>query len=199
MIKCKEDLYGTYVLVSDKEAAEIYVGLINKFGISEIKLRECNREREDAIEVHKAQWTSSGWDASFTKANSRDLDEGSKKLTLSDLKPRIRTKYEKVTESIFDLRDEFERGELYCKHEHAREFTQVINTQTLAQSLHGGYCFKKIEKEIDWRKETKSYLRSDNGAFKLYQLEAMLGAIAEYPEQFLEMCRVALRANGELD
>lgn len=29
---------------------------------------------------------------------------------------RTRTEYEKVTESIFDLRDEFERGELYCKN-----------------------------------------------------------------------------------
>lgn len=68
-------------------------------------------------------------------------------------KPRTRTEYEKVTESIFDLRDEFERGELYCKHEHARECTQITNTQTLAQALHGGYCYRLVEKEIDERQE----------------------------------------------
>ena len=54
MIKCKEDLYGTHVLLSDKEAAEIYVGLINEFGISSIRLG--GQGGEGAIEVHKADW-----------------------------------------------------------------------------------------------------------------------------------------------
>ena len=121
-------------------------------------------------------------------------------------KPRTRTEYEKVTESIFDLRDEFKRGELYCKHEHAREFTQVINTQTLAQALHGGFCFRKVEKEIDWRDEVKSYiestcsesLRLDGDSFTISHPE--LDFIYEPgDDEFLELCRVALRANGELD
>lgn len=194
MIKCKEDLYGTYVLLSDKEAAEIYVGLINKFGISEIKLIECNRE--DAIEVHKADWCASGWGASFTKANSRGLDEGSKRLTLSDIKPRTRTEFVKVTESIFDLRDEFERGELYCKFEHAREYTQITNAQTLSQALHRGYCYRLVEKEIDWRDESHGYLANKTG---FHWSTPIAEVINDESDCFLELCRVTLRANGEIE
>lgn len=95
MITCKEDLYGTHVLLCDKEAAEIYVSLVNKFGISEVKIGG-NGRGEDAIEVHKADWTASGWDAPFTKASSKGLDKGSRQLTLSDLKPRTKVAYVKV-------------------------------------------------------------------------------------------------------
>lgn len=195
MITKKEDLYGTHVLLSDKEAAEIYVGLINKLGISGISLGGHNIE--DAIEVHRANWCRSGWDASFTKANENGLDVGSRRLTLSDLKPkRTRTEYEKVTESIFDLREEFERGELYCKHEFAREYTQIINTQTLAQALHGGFCFRKVEKEIDWRDESHRYLANKTG---FHWSTPIAEVINDESDCFLELCRVALRANGEID
>lgn len=152
MIKCKEDLYGTHVLLSDKEAAEIYVGLINKFGVSGIVLG--GHKSEDAIEVHKADWCASGWDASFTKANSRGLDEGSRRLTLSDLKPkRTYTEYEKVTESIFDLRDEFERGELYYYCCHTESKHKIESVKLLATNAITDNVYRKVEKEIDERHE----------------------------------------------
>lgn len=116
---------------------------------------------------------------------------------------RTRTEYEKVTESIFDLRDEFERGELYGDN------TGVTKIETLA---HLGACcqvgnvFRKVGKEIDWRDEVKSYLEStcseslrlDGDSFTISHPE--LDFIYEPgDDEFLELCRVALRANGELD
>lgn len=113
---------------------------------------------------------------------------------------RTRTEYEKVTESIFDLRDEFERGELWCKHEFANDYSKVINTQTLAQSLHGGYCFRKVEKQLDWCDECMNYFKccphlcEDDKIINI--ISGNDSAFAE--GQFLELCRTALRARGEL-
>ena len=114
-------------------------------------------------------------------------------------KTPTRTEYEKVTESIFDLRDEFERGELYCKHEIAREFTQVINTQTLAQALHGGYCYRLVEKEIDWRDDVYEWQHTAKVGIYTPLDFTVAHLISAHPGKFLELCRVALRANGELE
>lgn len=135
-----------------------------------------------------------------TSEGESDWEESSIKdgrvgVLLSEIK-RTRTEYEKVTESIFDLKDEFERGELYCKHEFAREYSQVINTQTLAQSLHCGYCFRKVEKEIDWRDESHGYLAAKTG---FHWLTPIAEVINDESDCFLELCRVALRANGEIE
>lgn len=64
---------------------------------------------------------------------------------------RTRTEYEKVTESIFDLRDEFERGELYGKIGDTYEL--ISSTHSLALSMGVGMCYRRVEVEIDERKE----------------------------------------------
>lgn len=70
---------------------------------------------------------------------------------------RTRTEYEKVTESIFDLRDEFERGELYwwyesdCKDK--SEFVGIRSEYDLSTYFAKGNIYRKVEKEIDERQE----------------------------------------------
>lgn len=198
MITKKEDLYGTYVLNDRSGAIELYLNFINSFGISSktmsieksaLALEVCKVRGE-----HRALWVVHDLNA---------LDPKSKRLTLSDLKPRTRTEYEKVTESIFGLRDEFERGELYCKFEHAREYTQITNAQTLSQDLHRGCCYRLVEKEIDWQDEVVRFMEGEPKIGKQMKPELLRELNIEWDHMtdgdFLEMCRVALRANGEIE
>ncbi|UYE90974.1 hypothetical protein [Vibrio phage vB_VaS_L1] len=108
---------------------------------------------------------------------------------------RTRTEYEKVTESIFDLRDEFERGELY---RHSYGFRKIETLAYLGACCQNGNIFKKVEKEIDWRKDADSYfLKTKYLGIDCTIEEAITRS--DYCNEFLELCRVALRANGELD
>lgn len=119
---------------------------------------------------------------------------------------RTRTEYEKVTESIFDLRDEFERGELYFSEWSKGEvFVQIKTEALLLGNIQADNLYRRVEKEIDWHSELDSYLNkpSDDGFEKelptrvcitLNDIEFHLTG-----SEYLESCRVALRANGELD
>lgn len=103
-------------------------------------------------------------------------------------KPQVRVEYEKVTESIFDLKDEFERGELYFKS--AGDYYQITNEGALCNYALK-MIYRRIEKPVDWRNLTIEF--ADKCGFY------GIGAITlHHSDRFLEMCRIALRANGEL-
>lgn len=76
-------------------------------------------------------------------------------VVLAKIKPipskRTRTEYEKVTESIFDLRDEFERGELYFYQ--GGEYLPYKLESEFAHGFMHKRIYRKIEKEIDERQE----------------------------------------------
>lgn len=117
-------------------------------------------------------------------------------------KPRTRTEYEKVTESIFDLRDGFERGELYwwyesdCKDK--SEFVEIRSEYDLSTYFAKGNIFKRVEKEIDWRVDVDNYfLKTKYLGIDCTIEEAITRS--DYCDEFLELCRVALRANGEIE
>ena len=63
--------------------------------------------------------------------------------------PKPKTEWIKIEDSIWDLRPDFETGELYHKFEHARDFTKIENIETLAQAVNQGKCYRKVEKVID--------------------------------------------------
>ena len=64
---------------------------------------------------------------------------------LEEKKPRTKVEYVKVADSIFDLRHDFEAGELFSRVNHARDYSAINNTQTLAQALHQMCCYRCIE------------------------------------------------------
>lgn len=66
----------------------------------------------------------------------------------------VRVEYEKVTESIFDLRDEFERGELYCKNLAGNDDFQLLRTVTaLSGCYSASNIYRRIEKPFDEKEE----------------------------------------------
>jgi hypothetical protein len=116
---------------------------------------------------------------------------------------RTRTEYEKVTESIFGLRDEFERGELYTK-KFNQEWHQIKTEEQLGNLLSmnddptKNGIYRKVEREIDWRVDADSYFLKTKYLWINCTIEEAITR-SDYCDEFLELCRVALRANGEIE
>ena len=64
---------------------------------------------------------------------------------------RVKVEYVKVEDSIFDLRPDFEAGELFVKI--GDNYEVVLSAQCLATSLTVGSCYRRVETEIDERQE----------------------------------------------
>ncbi|CAL9954898.1 hypothetical protein VPHK63_0003 [Vibrio phage K63] len=150
MIKCKEDLINTAVFCHKGELRELYLKKCEQFGVS------WNHAGLD-ISKYSLLMVDENTELQGVICCNDDFYLDLKRLTLSDLKPRTRTEYEKVTESIFDLRDEFERGELYwwyesdCKDK--SEFVEIRSEYDLSTYFAKGNIYRKVEKEIDERQE----------------------------------------------
>ncbi|CAH9011614.1 hypothetical protein VPHF27_0014 [Vibrio phage F27] len=152
MITCKEDLMNTYIENDFGELRKTYIDKAIELGYN----HQGNRER--GLDWYDLPYIAinDSWDDAYVGQTS-DAKKGirfseSKMLTLSDLKPTP-TKFVKVKESIFDLKGEFEHGELYQKPEFARDYSLVSNVQALASALDGGFCYRQVE--VDWRDEVK--------------------------------------------
>lgn len=118
---------------------------------------------------------------------------------ITTVKPHTRTEYEKVTESIFDLRDEFERGELYFKCSEG-DWVQAVHESEVVHFLNNCALYRKIEKEIDWRDEVMKYLFENDYHNSRIETNDWVEIKQSFKnDEFLEMCRVALRANGEIE
>lgn len=107
-------------------------------------------------------------------------------------KPLTRTEYEKVTESIFDLREEFEGGELYGDN---IGVTKIEKLAHLGACVQHGLIYRKVQKPVDWREEVCAEFDS----------LVKTGVGVEFPcrtqftsNGFINLCRVTLRALGEL-
>ena len=151
MITCKEDLHNTWIKNDKGELRDLYISIAASFGIK----NETRMSELPFIGIF-SEWGECG----FVGNTSQLLlgQESRKQLTIKDLKKEKPTKFVKVEESIFDLKGEFERGDLYQKPEFARDYSLVSNVQALASALDGGFCYRKVE--IDWRDELDSYLDS---------------------------------------
>ena len=129
-----------------------------------------------------------------------DLMENTSVTVIGDLMKltpllRTRTEYEKVTESIFDLRDEFERGGLYSYYMNGKH-TKVTNEDDLLENYKDKNLYRKVEKDIDWRDEVHECLSGIGYHWATPIAEVINDDESDY---FLELCRVALRANGEIE
>lgn len=110
-------------------------------------------------------------------------------------KPQVRVEYEKVTGSIFDLKDEFENGELYEPDN--GEYEKITLESDLVELYGFGLIYRLVERSSDWRDDVSDFIdkcKNESGSFGA----SRHGSKSISDDDFLEMCRVALRANGEL-
>lgn len=68
------------------------------------------------------------------------------------------TKFVKVEESIFDLKEEFERGELYVSTCEGH-YTQILGENGLFLAAFNNSIYRQVE--IDWREVAHEYLGSN--------------------------------------
>lgn len=237
MIKSIDELKNTYVK-NTPELRDAFLGVALHFGLID-SASDVGQSSADAVVAYWYNVNGDSFSVGCWYHYAGQIKEECRELTLSDLKPnkeesavktldmlgyvyhgaelweppvkkpKTRTEYVKVTESIFDLRDEFERGELYHKFEHAREYSKVNNTEALSQALNCGCCYRKVKKEIDWRESVREFLESCKQISNSSQLESFTykGGCSDrnvqienelHDNEFLELCRVTLRALGEL-
>ncbi|AUR94880.1 hypothetical protein NVP1199A_14 [Vibrio phage 1.199.A._10N.286.55.C10] len=194
MITCKEDLIGTYILNDRGELREMYIKKALEFGLS----------------VNSACLTTSS-DLIFTKSQSADFGMvdhaltieylkrtygAQREATLMDLKPTP-TKFVKVEESIFDLKEEFERGELYSS-DCEGHYTQLKCEKKLYLAAHQDSVYRQVE--INWTDELGSFLakKAFDGAsvnnLDISDLNDNLGTVSASMElrfnDFIEMCHL---------
>lgn len=120
-------------------------------------------------------------------------------------KTRTRAEYEKVAGSIFGLRDEFERGELYFDRDRCTggiyassdQYQKIRDMNDFSQAALNNNIYRKVEKEIDWQDEVVHAYPSID--FKDLDSDGYRNLGSWRPDKFLELCRVALRANGEIE
>lgn len=105
MIACKEDLIGKYVETQNEELLDLFYDACERFGINWLG---GNRPRDftpylSRIGVERDLTIRQGF-----------ADGQYKPLTLSDLKPRTKVEYVKVTDSIWHLESDFKAGDLFA-------------------------------------------------------------------------------------
>lgn len=204
MIETIDDLRKRYAVRADKEVFELFMDKCEEFGARwDFGGKPRDNRYGEAIVFDGAHMDRLGLaSVSFMEK------AGYKRLTLSDFKP-TRTEYVQVTESIFDLRDEFESGELYrIRRDDIDGYVKITNLETLVKEIQGMGVYRLVEKVIDWREDVVGYLSNlDFCEIDLsktlpltvaHQLDGMVwNNVTE--REFLELCRVALRANVEIE
>lgn len=203
VIKTIEDMKMCYVPRHDKEVFELFMDKCEEFGLS---WSDYSGGEPRDIKLGEVVVFNGSTNKLLTHASEAYAAvKGYKRLTLSDLKPRTRTEYEKVAESPRELFQAMLNGEEFYLFK--EELLNFDGNQFWRHTEDGksritfiedeNEIYRKVEKEIDWRDEV-------NKAFPAIDFRDLdshnshdLGCWQ--PESFLELCRVALRANGELD
>ncbi|AUS00753.1 hypothetical protein NVP1278O_18 [Vibrio phage 1.278.O._10N.286.54.E8] len=163
MITCKEDLIGTEFKVTCKEEASLLKEKCKSLGIEHATWRSCSYTggvmrgvvAKDLGTYHscKLLFTDKPEDS-----DSMDEFKSLRFVDIKELKPKpTPTKFVKVEESIFDLKGEFERGELYSS-DCEGHYTQLKCEKKLYLAAHQYSVYRQVE--IDWSDELDSYLDS---------------------------------------
>lgn len=99
-------------------------------------------------------------------------------------------------ESIFDWKDALESGNLY--HEDGDDVGKIGSEWKLINILVEDKCQVYLREEIKWQDEVRQYVLEEGITYSCNGAKH-IKALADYTdEQFLEMCRIALRFTGEL-
>lgn len=152
MITCKEDLHNTWIKNDKGELRDLYISVAASFGI----------KNETCMGGLKFIGIFSEWGGCGFVGNTSELlfdQESRKQLTIKDLKKEKpeSTKFVKVEESIFDLKGEFERGELYSS-DCEGHYTQIKCEKKFYLAAYKDSIYRKVE--IDWRDELVSFVDS---------------------------------------
>lgn len=176
---------------------ELTSDLINAMYAEKVKLKSLNDDY--AAERKPVSLTD------FLKRTDPVKNE-EKAMQSNQAQVKVKSEFVLIEDSIFDLRPYFEAGELFYRKDGTGRWCAIQNENQLMEKLLSEPIYRRIEKPVDWREEIEAYLESacedenENSNFNGMIVSSDDWAYTYYPtnEQFLEMCRVALRATGEL-
>ena len=201
MITCKEDLINTKVDGRNKELCKLFQELAFSFGFT-----WCDSNDQVVCYPDDGYFVicCDDEDVFWERVNS-SIHQDYTQLTMSDLKhlkpKRTKVVYEKVNfssvgECVQSVHDNY--GEYFFFNNGTGEY-QLAEYQDSAWYWKEDNIYIKVEKEIDWQTLVSEFVRENNcndaqpgEAFDVDGLVLM-------DDDFLEMCRVALRATGELE
>jgi hypothetical protein len=148
VIKCKEDLIDTAVFCHKGELRELYLKKCEQFGVS------WNHAGLD-INKYSLLMVDENTELQGVICCNDDFYLDLKRLTLSDLKPRTRTEYEKVSfvsvgDCVQSVHDNY--GEYFFLNNCSGEY-QAAEYQDSAWYWNEGNLYRRVEKEIDERQE----------------------------------------------
>ena len=170
MITCVNDLIGTYIDKSDKELFAAWVKITGSLMKEQGKCIEWFVNKFCSVEIH-------GGTIILNSIGSQWLSD-KRELTIKDFKP-IRTEYVKVTDSIFDLKLDFKKNELYEK---VNGYHELNFEGDLVSAWSEGRVYRKVEREITWQDEVLC-------DFALWSEGGKVGMNGNFSEEnFIEMC-----------
>ncbi|AOQ26676.1 hypothetical protein [Vibrio phage 2E1] len=175
MITCKEDLINTYIVKGDDALTKAYISACKEY--VDVYALQCDRWPEDRHLYFSSK---------CKHIQSGECDTSKyKEITLKDLKSKP-TKFVKVEGSIFDLKEEFERGELYSS-DCDGHYTQLKCEKKLYLAAHQDSVHRKVE--IDWRDEVNSYFLKT----KVLGVDCTIEESIEtnfYNDEFISLCHL---------
>lgn len=199
MITCKEEFYKLYVDVNEAEVFSEYCKIANQLGITFY-----NKEPADLAVKKGYRFISS--DIPVQKGNLFWCDEigmkerhGKVKAKLSDLKPRTKVEYEKVTDPFFDLKDDFENGNLFFKADTDGEYHRVSAIKVLGLNFDKSNLYRKVERPVEWWEDAASHMANIHNTASVYNEEKDTLAVhaSMTRDQWCDFARILLEQEGE--
>ncbi len=201
MITCKEDLIGTEFKVTCKEEADLLKEKCKSLGIEHATWSSCSYTggvmrgviAKDLGTYHSCKLLFTD---KLEDSDSMDEFKSLRFVDIKDLKPTP-TKFVKVEEPIFDLKAEFENGELYSSNCEGH-YTQLKCEKKLYLAAHQDSVYRKVE--INWTDELDEFLTAKkfDGAsvnnLDISGINDSLGTVSANMElrfnDFIEMCHL---------
>jgi len=152
VISCKEDLLNTYIENDNGELLYAYLSELRRFGF---------KWPENTVWDWQFCYASNGFECpQQAPCDDELINEGWRKLTLSDLKPkRTKVEYKKVL-SVFNLdRDKMRNGE-YGELDADGEFYSRYEEVSIVLSLTNNGLYEKAEKEVEWWEAAAEYAQN---------------------------------------
>lgn len=125
-----------------------------------------------------------GWDVYLLSNESGEFlfDNNRGSIKVINKAKLTRTEYVKVDDSIFDLKAEFEAGELYVKHKNNGKYVKINSESWLVSAKNNGNVYRKVEREVTWQDELE----------RLYPVNAINGHVSFNrlitDAEFIELC-----------
>lgn len=209
-ITCKEDLLNTYIKNDNDELLDLFISKMKEFGIKSCDDPDFEylRGGNKPFIFCSTQFSGCG-QAEWGRCGCSKY----RRLTLDDFKPaspKTKPVYTPVTESIFDLKEDFEAGNLYFRwfgnpeSEDSVGYDQITDENMLFSRYEEKRLLRKTEKPVEWFEEAADYLQNiraeeDEGEITFlgcggdFVIRKMLSK-----EQWIEVSKKILEDVGEL-